>query len=238
MDKLFFKLDLIFKFVKKCVVKVFKLIVDDVLLMEEQIYEVCVCIKKLWVLLQFYCFVCSKFVLCLVDYLICNLVCVFLLAWDVYVQYVMLEWMMWVFNEDNQNNLQLLLDYYCIYVVQEDVILVVVDVWEGFDELLYIWCQKIKFKVMLNFVDGFNYVYKYVCKLVYDVELLDDDELYYECCKWVKYYLYQLQMLVKDKCLKDKIYICLLEKLGICLGDFYDCCVLEWLLNWLLEDDV
>ncbi|MVF12095.1 CHAD domain-containing protein [Ketobacter sp. MCCC 1A13808] len=237
MDKPLPKSDPIFKSAKKRVAKVLKPIADDVPLTEEQIHEVRVCTKKLRALLQLYRPVCSKSALRSVDHSIRNLARAFSSARDAYVQYAMLERMTRAFNEDNQNNLQPLLDHYRIHVDQEDVIPAAVDVREGFDELLHIWRQKIKLKATPNFVDGLNYAYKHARKLAYDAESSDDDELYHECRKWVKYYLYQLQMLVKDKRPKDKTYIRSLEKLGICLGDFHDRCVLERSLNRLLEDD-
>ncbi len=231
------KSDPIFKSAKKRIAKVLQPIADGEPLTEEQIHEVRVCTKKLRALLQLYRPVCSKSVLRAVDHSIRNLARSFSSARDAYIQFCMLERMTQAFNEDNQNNMQPLLDHYRLHVDQEEMIPTALEVRDGFDDLLQIWREKIKLKSTPDFADGLDYTYKHARKLAYDAESSDDDELYHECRKWVKYYLYQLQMLVKDKRPKDKDFVRSLDTLGACLGDFHDRCVLERSLNRLLDDE-
>jgi len=99
------------------------------------------------------------------------------------------------------------------------------------EEILDLWQQQLPGKQAPDCQEGMEFTYSRARKLAFEAESRDDDELYHQCRKWTKYYLYQAQMLVKKPRPKDKALIDDLKQLGVLLGDFHDRCVLEQNLN-------
>jgi CHAD domain-containing protein len=98
-------------------------------------------------------------------------------------------------------------------------------------------CKKWLSDNALDTDNGLSYSYNKTRKLAKKAIKTGDDEIYHQCRKWLKYHLYQLQLIdcSPKKSLKQKQKK--LAKLGSLLGEFHDYCVLENNLNILLKPD-
>lgn len=92
---------------------------------------------------------------------------------------------------------------------------------------------------------GIDFTYRKARELADSALSTGDDGAHHQCRKWVKYYLFQLQMLLPEKITKkkgtkkqgtkNKKYLKKLTRLGHRLGVLHDRCVLEQTLNDLLS---
>lgn len=237
MDKPLPKSDPVFKCAKKRVSKMLDELDGSEVLTDDQVHDVRVCTKKLRALLQLYRPACRKAGLKTVDHAIRDLARTLSSARDAHVQHAMLERMVQAFGQEYQGNLHLLLEHYGVDDASDVSMPQTREVREGFEHLLVTWRGQLHLKGKPDIGQGLEFAYKHARKLAYEAESSDDDELYHECRKWVKYFHYQLQLVVKDMRPRDKSYLKGLQKLGECLGEFHDRCVLERSLNQLLSKE-
>jgi CHAD domain-containing protein len=240
MEKPRSKSDPVYKAAKKYVRKLLKTLAADTAppsseLSDEQIHELRVCTKKLRALVQLYRPCCSKTAIKLVDQAIKTLADSYADQRDAHVQYETLNRVLIEFKQQHDNDMQVLLDHYQQMQQNQPVQRVPMDAQSGLEPILQIWKDTLKPACAPDFAAGVDYAYRKSRKLAYDAESSDSDEVYHQCRKWVKYYFYQLQMLVKEKRGKDKTYLKKLSRLGDLLGEFHDRCVLEQTLNSLLQ---
>lgn len=200
------------------------------------VHSLRVCTKRLRALLQLYRPVAGKSAIKSVEQAVKALADSYSGQRDALVQYETLCHLVEVFQQGNDQDMQPLLRYYDARLHHQVHTAAPLDPVAAFADILQLWKQKLKGKKVPDFDSGVEYAYRRARKLAYEAESSDDDEVYHRCRKWAKYYLYQLQMIVAEPRPRDKALIKQLKKLGECLGEFHDRCVLESSLNRLLDN--
>mgnify|MGYP003683807771 CR=1 FL=1 len=202
------------------------------------VHSLRVCTKRLRALLQLYRPVASKTAIKKVDQPIKAIAGAYAGQRDSAVQYATLCHLVELYQQSQNHDLQPLLSYYAIKQERVEAEAAAPDPGAAFTAVIEIWKARLKGRQVPDFESGLEYAYRKARKLAYEAESSDDDEVYHQCRKWTKYYLYQLQMLVDSPRPKEKALIKHLKTLGILLGEFHDRCVLEQSLNRLLDKTV
>ena len=236
--------DPVFKLAKQRVNKLLKKIrveasasaAESYTLSPAQVHSLRVCTKRLRALLQLYRPVASKTAVKTVDQAIKALARSYSGQRDAVVQYETLCHLVDLYQQSHGSDMQPLLDYFETRLHQEVDAATPMKPEAAFESILQTWQEKLRGKEQPDFNSGLEYAYRKARKLAYEAEASDDDEVYHQCRKWTKYYLYQLQMLVDKPRPRDKALIKQLKALGELLGEFHDRCVLEQSLNRILDN--
>ncbi len=199
------------------------------------VHSLRVCTKRLRALLQLYRPVASKTAIKKVDQRIKVIARAYAGQRDAVVQYETLCHLVEVYQQSQSSDLQPLLAHYAARQAREDANATPLDPVAAFLDVLDVWKARLKSKRVPDFESGLEYAYRKARRLAYEAEASDDDEVYHQCRKWTKYYLYQLQMLLEHPSPKEKALIKHLKALGVLLGEFHDRCLLEQSLNHLLD---
>lgn len=199
------------------------------------VHSLRVCTKRLRALLQLYRPVAGKTAIKAVDQTIKALARSYSGQRDAVVQYETLCHLVDVYQQSHGSDMQPLLDYFKNRSTEVVDAARPMEPQAAFETVMERWQQKLKGKKQPDFNSGLEYAYRKARKLAYEAEASDDDEVYHQCRKWTKYYLYQLQMLMDKPRPRDKALIKQLKALGELLGEFHDRCVLEQSLNRILD---
>ena len=202
------------------------------------VHSLRVCTKRLRALLQLYRPVAGKTAIRAVDQSIKALANSYSGQRDAVVQYETLCHLVEQYQQSHGCDMQPLLDHFSACLLEENEVATPMEPNAGFQDILARWQSKLKGKKQPDFESGLEYAYRKARKLAYEAEASDDDEVYHQCRKWAKYYLYQLQMLLDKPRPRDKALIRQLKALGELLGVFHDRCVLEQSLNRILTKPV
>ena len=98
---------------------------------------------------------------------------------------------------------------------------------ERLELILKQWKKSLHLQGSDDFTRGIEYSYQKARKLAKKAQSTDLDDNYHECRKWVKYLLYQIDLLAGDLHKAKKRYQRQLKKLAGELGVLHDHCVLE-----------
>ncbi|MEE2733631.1 MAG: CHAD domain-containing protein [Pseudomonadota bacterium] len=199
------------------------------------VHSLRVCTKRLRALLQLYRPVAGKTAIKAVDQSIRALANAYSGQRDAVVQYETLGHLVDQYQQSHGSDMQPLLDHFQARLDDKAESASPLEPEAAFTAILERWQQKLKGKKQPDFESGLEYAYRKARKLAYEAEASDDDEVYHQCRKWTKYYLYQLQMLVDKPRPRDKALIKQLKELGERLGLFHDRCVLEQAMNRMLN---
>ena len=202
------------------------------------VHSLRVCTKRLRALLQLYRPVAAKTPIKAVDQTIKALADSYSGQRDALVQYETLCHLVEQYQQSHGSDMQPLLDYFSARLRDESETAAPMEPAAAFEGILERWQEKLKEKKQPDFESGLEFAYRKARKLAYEAESSDDDEVYHQCRKWTKYYLYQLQMLVEKPRPRDRARIKQLKALGELLGVFHDRCVLEQALNRLLDKPI
>lgn len=153
---------------------------------------------------------------------------------DALVQYDTLLHMLEQYRQSEDTDVQPLVHYLEARLQQQTEQPPAMDPQLALTDILQLWQDKLSRRKVPSFAEGMEFAYHKARKLAYQAEASDDEEVYHQCRKWSKYYLYQLQMLVEAPRPRDKAHIKQLKSLGELLGAFHDRCVLTTYLNELL----
>ncbi len=207
------------------------------------VHSLRVCTKRLRALLQLYRPVASKTAIKTVEQPIKALAKSYAGQRDAVVQYHTLCHLVEQYQQSHASDMQALLAYFEARLHDEVASNTPMEPQAALEGILELWQEKLKPRGKKHgsppdLDSGLEYAYRKARKLAYEAESSDDDEVYHQCRKWTKYYLYQLQMLVDKPRPRDKALIKQLKALGELLGEFHDRCVLEQSLNRILDKPV
>lgn len=201
----------------------------------EQIHQLRVNTKKLRALVQLYRPYCGKNAIKSVEQKIKRVADAFSGARDAHVMYATLCALVEVYSAEELHNVQPLLQYYAGKHQNIHSAPPALDLHKALHTIAETWQKKIRPKRQPDFEQGLEHSYQKARKLAFDAESLDEDELYHQCRKWVKYYLYQVQLSPYKKTPIVKPYVTEIKALAELLGQFHDRCELERALNKLLN---
>lgn len=201
----------------------------------EQVHELRVCTKKVRALLQLYRPFCGKTSIKNVEQKVKKLADGYSGFRDAQVLEETLVRLTQLYGQDQQQDVQLLLTYFAERNQKVQSKPPSLDPVKTLKNIEDTWKSKIRPKGKASFDVGMEYSYQKARKLAFAAESTDQDDTYHECRKWVKYYLYQLQMSPYKKLPDSKTHIGLIKQLAELLGLFHDRCELEFALNDLLQ---
>lgn len=200
------------------------------------VHDLRVCTKQLRALLQLYRPNCSKVAIKEVEQQVKTLADSCAFQRDAHVQYALLGQANQHFNSQQQNDMQPLREHFLMLSQRPIAHTGTVDVSQSCKHILQAWRLNLACNTTPDLTSGLNMTYRKSRKLAHAAQVTDDDDVYHQCRKWLKYYLYQLQMLSAAKGSKDKGYIKQLVKLADKLGQLHDRCVMEQTLGKLCVD--
>lgn len=235
MSKYSAKHDPILKAGEKLIGRALKSLPNQQTLTPDQVHELRVCTKKVRALIQLYRPFSGKTSIKQVEQKIKRLADAYAGSRDAHVLHETLHEMAQTYSSGQDQDIVPLLQYYEQRNKKRQSAQPDIDPLQSLQTIQESWKKKIRPKHQPNFEQGMEYSYHKARKLAFDAESLDEDELYHQCRKWVKYYLYQMQMSVYKTKPDAKPHIKSVKALAELLGNFHDRCVLETALNKLLQ---
>lgn len=203
---------------------------------DELVHDLRVCTKSLRALLRLYRPYCAKDCMKSVDIPIKKLADSYADQRDAHVQY---ELLLDVVNEpglEGEIDTQALLRCYTNSrkpVIKQQVTMAV---REDFLQILESWQENLASVAVTDIVPGVDLSYQKARDHAQAAVLSDKDETYHACRRWVKYYYYQLRLLLPKSRRKQNEFIKEIAVLGDVLGKLHDRGVLQRNLSALLPD--
>ncbi|MEH6565229.1 MAG: CHAD domain-containing protein [Halopseudomonas sp.] len=219
------KPDPIFTSARKQVRKALKALPAGATPGDEDIHAIRVCSKKLRALLQLYRPGCAKADIKQVEQRLKRLAASYAGLRDAHVQEKTLARLITRLPPQGQSEIQPLFAHLAAAASKAGHQVAPEDPHQGFAEILADWQANLKLKHRKDPGKGLDYTYRRARSLALEAHESGEDEIYHQCRKWSKYYLYQAQLLCDRKIAKASIE--LLKQLGEQLGQFQDHCVLE-----------
>ena len=228
--------DPVYKTAKKLVDRNLAVMDGPAALTPEQVHEVRVCTKKLRALIQMYRPHCGKNAIKAVEKKTKRIADQYSGARDAQVMHQTLVQLAEMYCAEQGEDVAPLLAHYADAnaKIQQVSPHSEFDLQQAFSKLMDSWQKQIRPKANTDFALGLEFSYQQARKLAFEAETLDQDECYHHCRKWVKYYLYQINLFVNKNDPIDEL-VDSLKALAELLGLFHDRCVLEASLNGLLQ---